>query len=156
MFKKLKRTIAVATTIATISATGLKTEQAKANPALVAAPAVCGTGVGCVLVGTAVVGMGIVYIWKNLKTGERYETRPLTPTPMPSRIFQSQDYNVPGRRESHFATTSAGCNAMLKRFQNEGRRLTLRRIMPVKGGVLCIFEGPDADPSYYDENRYKQ
>ncbi|MBD1995213.1 hypothetical protein H6G00_01035 [Leptolyngbya sp. FACHB-541] len=45
---------------------------AKANPALVAAPAICATGIGCILIGTAIIGGVAYYVWQNSQTGEQY------------------------------------------------------------------------------------
>jgi hypothetical protein len=36
------------------------------------APAICSTGVGCVLLGTVVIGGIGYYLWKNNQTGEEY------------------------------------------------------------------------------------
>jgi hypothetical protein len=62
--KNFKRKIAIATVVV-VCATGLQARQTKANPALVAAPAACATGVGCVLVGVAVVGGLAFYVWQS-------------------------------------------------------------------------------------------
>ncbi|NJL41597.1 MAG: hypothetical protein HC899_36585 [Leptolyngbyaceae cyanobacterium SM1_4_3] len=61
--------IALATLIAMLS---FPSTPAKANPALVAAPAICATGVGCILVGTVVVAGVAYYVWQNSQTGEEY------------------------------------------------------------------------------------
>lgn len=62
--KNFKRKMAIATVIA-VCATGLQPRETKANPALVAAPAACATGVGCVLVGVAVAGGLAFYVWQS-------------------------------------------------------------------------------------------
>jgi hypothetical protein len=46
------------------------TKPAKSNPAVLAAPAICSTGVGCVLIGVAVLGGGAYYVWQSHK-GDR-------------------------------------------------------------------------------------
>ncbi|MGV0024499.1 hypothetical protein [Phormidesmis priestleyi] len=43
----------------------------KSNPALVA-PAACATGVGCILVGVAVVGGVVYYVWQNRNERRHY------------------------------------------------------------------------------------
>lgn len=49
------------------------TPKVKANPAIFpAAPAICATGVGCVLLGTVVVGGSVAYVWQN--GGQRFVT----------------------------------------------------------------------------------
>lgn len=45
---------------------------AEANPAI-ALPAACATGVGCVLLGTVIIGGAVYYIWQNRSTGRRYQ-----------------------------------------------------------------------------------
>jgi hypothetical protein len=37
------------------------------------APAICSTGIGCVLLGTVVIGGIGYYIWQNSQTGEEYK-----------------------------------------------------------------------------------
>jgi hypothetical protein len=39
----------------------------------VLAPAICSTGVGCVLLGTVVIGGIAYYVWQNSQTGEEYQ-----------------------------------------------------------------------------------
>jgi hypothetical protein len=39
----------------------------------VLAPAICSTGVGCVLLGTVVIGGIVYYVWQNNQTGEEYQ-----------------------------------------------------------------------------------
>jgi hypothetical protein len=36
------------------------------------APAICSTGIGCVLLGTVVIGGIGYYVWQNSQTGDRY------------------------------------------------------------------------------------
>lgn len=124
----------------------------RSNPAAIAIPAVCASGVGCVLVGTAIVGSSVVWIVQNLRTGEQYRS---APAPMPSRAFHIEG-NIPGQVEIHYASTENGCYAMQKRFRQEGRRLRMRRPQNVGGSLpwKCTFDGPDATDDYYGENRY--
>ncbi|NJN59706.1 MAG: hypothetical protein HC879_20590 [Leptolyngbyaceae cyanobacterium SL_5_9] len=58
--------------VALIATLFLPATPARANPALVAAPAICATGVGCILIGTAIVGGIAYYVWQNSRTGEQY------------------------------------------------------------------------------------
>jgi hypothetical protein len=64
-----------------------------------------------------------------------------------------QDGDIKGVRESHGATSRAGCRAMAKRFKEEGRKVQLVDIQPTSDPTLrykCVFEGEDAEPGYYD------
>jgi hypothetical protein len=47
-------------------------KKAEANPAVIAAPALCSTGVGCIFVGIAVIGGISYYVWQNQSTGVRH------------------------------------------------------------------------------------
>ncbi|NJN58864.1 MAG: hypothetical protein HC879_15885 [Leptolyngbyaceae cyanobacterium SL_5_9] len=58
--------------VALIATLILPATPVRANPALVAAPAICATGVGCILVGTAIVGGIAYYVWQNSQTGVEY------------------------------------------------------------------------------------
>ena len=58
--------------VALIAMLAFPATPARANPALVAAPAICATGVGCILVGTVVVAGVAYYVWQNSQTGEEY------------------------------------------------------------------------------------
>jgi hypothetical protein len=46
--------------------------QTRANPAVLAAPAICATGIGCVLLGTVIIGGIAYYAWQNSQTQEKY------------------------------------------------------------------------------------
>lgn len=70
MPQTFRRRVAIALTISLCSV-AVRPTQANSQPALIA-PALCSTGVGCVLVGVATIG-GIAYwVWQNQKTGERF------------------------------------------------------------------------------------
>ncbi|BAY55288.1 hypothetical protein NIES2135_21110 [Leptolyngbya boryana NIES-2135] len=68
-----KGKIAIALTLS-LSAVTFQPREARSNPALVA-PAACATGVGCVLVGVAVVGGLAYYVWQgnNPKSQRHYD-----------------------------------------------------------------------------------
>lgn len=156
MIQKFRRRIAISLLPAALFT--LKPTEAKSNPAIVA-PAVCvgSAGVGCVFVGVAVVGGISYHVWQNTQTGAQYRVPSVpTPQPMPSRVFMSENYNIPGVREVHWASDESGCARMAQRFRNEGRRLDFRRFVRDRRGKsgLCIFEGPDAMANYYNDRRY--
>lgn len=122
---------------------------AQSNPAMVAAPALCSTGVGCVFVGVAVIGGISYYVWENTKTGERYNTA----------FSQGVDPgNVPGQRETHGVTQRSACRDMERKFKREGRNIQLVNVVRSKNTnatlkFICIFGGPDAEVGYYDRYR---
>jgi hypothetical protein len=107
----------------------------------VLAPALCSTGVGCALIGVAVVGGIAYYVWQSRDTGKQHYVKIEDPG------------NIPGQQETHYAASAEGCQKMRQRFKNEGRKLRLIRIKPVKAGVICIFQGEDARPGYYNDRR---
>lgn len=56
-----KRVLAVV--LATSVTFGIQPKSAQSNPAVLA-PALCATGVGCVLIGTVAIGGGLYYVWE--------------------------------------------------------------------------------------------
>jgi hypothetical protein len=78
----------------------------------------------------------------------------IAPTIMP---IQEDETNIPGVREVHAAASREDCDKMLKQFQKQGRNLTLRiRQVSNNNSVLswlCIFEGPDAGPDVFQDQR---
>ncbi|MBN8561072.1 MAG: hypothetical protein J0L70_11145 [Leptolyngbya sp. UWPOB_LEPTO1] len=80
-------------------------------------------------------------------------------TPLaPSYHSSTQDPgNVEGQRETHAVSSRADCDTMLRNFQKQGRQLRLVERRYVGGNLpyLCIFEGADAQPEYFDDNRYR-
>ncbi len=121
---------------------------AQSNPAMVAAPALCSTGVGCVFVGIAVIGGISYYVWQNSQTGDRYH----------SPLNVEDPGNISGKQETHGVTKSSACKEMEQKFQRQGRRVRLVdvRRSTNRGAVLryiCVFEGEDATPGYYDRYR---
>jgi len=65
-----RQRIAIALAISTCAVT-FQTNKAKSQPVLLA-PALCSTGIGCVLVGVAVVGGVAYYVWQSQGDGARY------------------------------------------------------------------------------------
>lgn len=65
---KIGRIVAIALALSI----GMPTKT-QANPAAALAPAICATGVGCVLLGTVVIGGIAYYVWQNSQTGEEYK-----------------------------------------------------------------------------------
>ncbi|BAS57928.1 hypothetical protein NIES2135_26900 [Leptolyngbya boryana NIES-2135] len=123
---------------------------AHSNPAMVAAPALCSTGVGCVFVGVAVIGGLSYYVWQNSQTGDRYH--------QPVYSQGTDPGNVPGKQETHGVTQRSACKEMEHKFQQQGRRVRLARVIRSsnRGAVLryiCVFEGEDAQYGYYDRYR---
>lgn len=69
--KNFTRDIAISTVLA-VTTIGLHPPEANSNPAALVAPAACATGVGCILIGVAVVGGAAYYVWQsNQKTPRR-------------------------------------------------------------------------------------
>lgn len=123
---------------------------AQSNPAMVAAPALCSTGVGCVFVGVAVIGGISYYVWQNSQTGTTYHK--------PVYSQGTDPGNIPGKQETHGATQRSACKEMERKFHRQGRRVRLARVIRSTnpGAVLrfiCVFEGADATPGYYDQYR---
>ncbi|MGG6264184.1 hypothetical protein ACQ4M3_01105 [Leptolyngbya sp. AN03gr2] len=110
------------------------------------APALCSTGVGCIFVGVAVVGGIAYYVWQGRSTGKQHYLKIEDPG------------NIEGQRETHAVATRSACREMEKRFQQQGRRVTLSEILdsgnprdPLR--FVCVFQGKDATPGYYDRYR---
>lgn len=70
MIQKFRRRVAIAL-LPTILVS-LKPIEARANPALVAAPAACATGVGCIAVGIVFIGTVGYLVWQNQGTGKMH------------------------------------------------------------------------------------
>jgi len=72
----------------------------------------------------------------------------------------NHQYNEPGRQEVHGAVNESDCYNMERIFQRQGRKVRLVRVQRTNnpGAVLkvaCIFQGEDADNSYYNDRRYR-
>lgn len=124
----------------------LQPGEVRANPAIPAAAAACLSNPNCV---AAMVTIGGIVYWE-IREGFNIRHIPLAP-------MMRDPGNVRGQRETHSVTHSAKCDEMLRNFQQQGRRLKLieRRYVGGQLPYLCIFEGVDAQPGYYDDNRYK-
>ncbi|MBD2088897.1 hypothetical protein H6F67_03405 [Microcoleus sp. FACHB-1515] len=90
---------------------------------------------------------------------------PIGASDLPSQPLYAQDDQDPdywqedGVRELHGATSPAQCQRMAERFRQEGRNIRLVAAKPNRnpGSTLpyyCVFEGPDASSSYFQDNRY--
>lgn len=67
------------------------------------------------------------------------------------------DYNESGVQETHAATTAEACREMARRYQKEGRKISLKDIRESGDPnlpYLCVFEGADAVEGYYQNDRY--
>lgn len=131
---------------ADIARVALQPSEVRANPAIPAAAAACLSNPNCI---AAMVTIGGVVYWE-IREGFNIRHIPLAP-------MLGDPGNVSGRRETHAVANSAICDEMLRNFQQRGRRLKLieRRYVGGQLPYLCIFEGVDAQPGYYDDNRYK-
>ncbi len=86
---------------------------------------------------------------------------PSQPTPQPTIAptvmpIQDDETNIPGVREVHAATSEEACYKMLEKFKQQDRNLTVRVKMKDNNSVLswlCIFEGPDASPDGFIDQR---
>jgi hypothetical protein len=94
---------------------------ARANPALAAAPAICATGVGCILVGTVVVAGVAYYVWQNSQTGQEY----YSPIEDPEEEAQEWDEPIvardPEEAERECRTRAALYGVGLSRVQQPNR-----------------------------------
>lgn len=79
-------------------------------------------------------------------------------TPMAPGYDRTQDPgNIEGQQETHAVAARTDCDAMARRFREQGRRIQLveRRYVGGQLPYLCIFEGEDAQAGYFEDNRYK-
>ncbi|MGG6295262.1 hypothetical protein ACQ4M4_12805 [Leptolyngbya sp. AN02str] len=103
-----------------------------------------------ILVGLAVVGVVLLPNLGNAPT--QPNTFPIAP----------HEVNIPEQQEVHGATSAAACQQMERTFILQGRNLRLKEIRRNDankgGGVLthlCVFEGTDAQDSYFQDRRYE-
>jgi hypothetical protein len=68
----LKKILAQLTTIPIVVATIGYPIPAKSNPAVMIAPALCSTGVGCLFLGVVVIGGISYHLWQHNGTGQQY------------------------------------------------------------------------------------
>ncbi|MEA5504947.1 hypothetical protein VB735_17910 [Halotia wernerae UHCC 0503] len=143
--------IAVAISIA-LSCSGFS-HPVNADPAILAPVAFCaGTaGIGCVLVGVAVVGGTAYYIWRasngkhyvadasgNISNSERL-VGTKKPFPLQSRAISGIDAAKLG--DAHWADKITDCYRIGKRINKK-----LKRSAPaIGGGFWCIFPGQQTD-----------
>lgn len=85
---------------------------------------------------------------------------PMAPGPTPYPIQTGPDPgNVAGKQETHAVTSRDRCYKLEQKFKQQGRKVKLARIIrnPNPGAALlyvCVFEGEDAKPGYYEDYRY--
>ncbi|MCG6138732.1 MAG: hypothetical protein MET45_29745 [Nostoc sp. LLA-1] len=141
------RPIIAITTSLVLSGTALPTRPVKANPAILAPAAFCaGTaGVGCVLVGVAIIGGTIYYVWQA-GDGKHYaadangqinnsEILVGTAKPLQSRAISGIEAAKLG--DAHWANSVTDCYKIAKRI---GKKLK-RQHPAIGGGYWCIFPG---------------
>jgi hypothetical protein len=88
-------------------------------------------------------------------------TLPIQPTIQPTiapTMMPIQDPgNIPGVRETHAVDSREACDRLLKKFNQDGRKLRLvdRRFVGNNNVLpwLCIFEGEDAQSGVFDDKR---
>lgn len=79
------------------------------SQAQVLAPALCSTGIGCVLVGTAIVGGILVYVWQNNHTNTTYHVPVYQSRPRKPRVSPGQQELFPTGDSDIVITTSDHC-----------------------------------------------
>lgn len=119
----MRKLVAVSLVFAIAIAPLRKTE---ASPtALPVAPAICATGVGCVLLGVTVVGGFVYYVWRTSK-GKNITVRR-------SQGIGAIEASRSG--EAHWGSNSDSCQKISKRLQKP-----VKKIFQAKGGgVWCVF-----------------
>ncbi|MBD2682878.1 hypothetical protein H6H03_36055 [Nostoc paludosum FACHB-159] len=150
------RQVIAITTSLVLSGTALYTRPVNANPAVLAPAAFCaGTaGVGCVLVGVAIIGGTVYYIWQSTD-GKHYaadangqinnsEKLVGTQKPLQSRAISGIEAAKLG--DAHWANSVADCYKIAKRI---GKTLK-RHHIAVGGGYWCIFPG---EQTSFGDNR---
>ncbi|NEQ20697.1 MAG: hypothetical protein F6K28_15955 [Microcoleus sp. SIO2G3] len=97
--------------------------------------------------------------------------RPMAPPPvanggdLPSQPLYAQEspqdeyWAEDGVRELHAVTSPEYCDQMANLFRQQGRNIRLVKKVrnPNQGAQLpwmCVFEGPDASASYFNDHRY--
>ncbi|PHJ59033.1 hypothetical protein VF14_13620 [Nostoc linckia z18] len=150
------RQVIAITTSLVLSGSALYTRPVNANPAVLAPAAFCaGTaGVGCVLVGVAIIGGTIYYVWQS-GDGKHYaadangqinnsEILVGTAKPLQSRAISGIEAAKLG--DAHWANSVADCYKIAKRI---GKTLK-RSHLAVGGGYWCIFPG---EQTSFGDNR---
>jgi hypothetical protein len=109
--------VSIACSLALLFGLPVKTQ---ANPAVLAAPAACATGVGCIVVGVVVIA-GISYmVWQNSQTGEEYRM------PIRDSEEESQSMGSP-QTETVIAGTRARAEQLCRELA-EQRGLTMQEV----------------------------
>ncbi|MCF4967163.1 hypothetical protein [Nostoc sp. CMAA1605] len=142
-----RQIVAIGTSLV-LSTTALPPRLVSANPAVLAPAALCaGTaGVGCVLIGVAIVGGTVYYIWRSTRNGKYYaanangqinnsERLVGTAKPLQSRAISGIEAAKLG--DAHWANSVADCYKIAKRI---GKTLK-RSHLAAGGGYWCIFPG---------------
>ncbi|AFY51290.1 hypothetical protein Nos7524_5600 (plasmid) [Nostoc sp. PCC 7524] len=156
MLKFKSKIIAIGTSLV-LAGTALPVRPVNANPAVLAPAAFCaGTaGVGCVLVGVAIVGGTVYYIWQSTRNGKYYaadangqinnsERLVGTAKPLQSRAISGIEAAKLG--DAHWANTITDCYKIGKKI---GKKLK-RSHLAVGGGYWCIFPG---EQTIFGDNR---
>jgi hypothetical protein len=79
------------------------------------------------------------------------------PTIAPTMMPIQDPGNIPGVRETHAVGSREACDRLLKKFQQDGRKLRIvekrflgnNHVLP----WLCVFEGEDAQSGVFDDKR---
>lgn len=123
---------------ASMAITPLKVQ---ANPAILpVAPAICATGIGCIFLGTTVIGGILYYIWET-SDGKKVRTR-VKRTPKKTGTTYSRPIDgieASKRGDAHWidGTNVQRCYQIAKKY---GR--TVKAHYPAKGGgTWCVFDG---------------
>jgi len=150
-----RQIIAIGTSLV-VSGTGLYKGPVNANPAVLAPAAFCaGTaGVGCVLVGVAIIGGTVYYIWQSTDgkhyaadaNGEINNSEKLVGTAKPLQSRTISGIEAAKLGDAHWANSVADCYKIAKRI---GKTLK-RSHLAVGGGYWCIFPG---EQTSFGDNR---
>ena len=131
----------IATGVAIALSMNFLPSPAKANPALLAPVAgLCGTGVGCILVGTVVIG-GILYYVYTHQGHKVY---------IP--VHSSEQHRVESRGMSGVEAAQLGNSHWVNGTEKDCRKMGVKYGWDLKyvkeavgGGVWCIFKGKQTD-----------
>lgn len=129
---------ALAVMLASTFVVGVQPKSAQSNPAAALAPALCSTGVGCLLVGTVVIGGGLYYVWEY--GGGKKVAADAAGNIM--RMLDDPD-NPDGEWEDPLDTRNEEvARKVCKRTaQNTGAKLIRIDRHPVTRRLICVFQG---------------
>ena len=116
--------------ILAISITASIAKPVKANPAAAIPLTLCSTGVGCVLVGTAIIGGVVVYIWRKQQGKKTYAIQ----STEDGQVLAHWDVEKENRHTVWGDATL--CHKMGKK-----NGWKLKRIEGGNGEYTCIFHG---------------